>query len=873
MSRTMRRLYANLSFPLLLLALVLSGCAGPSDAEMMKKLEGQWLSQGVNASGEKTRITFGGTEGENAFTLEAYKRTSTSLMTAPVGAGKFNVSGEEIKFDFDDIDDVTSQFHMLHDNEIHLDGMSFLRTGEDGQIAGGVIRGQIQIHDGTEQAPTASVSAASRTTVPESDIVVQDVDKGGTSAGTASTAQAYEISVMQLGEPTTETDVDPKEYRIKRADGRWETITTTQTCEELLQDPNIIKCVPKMRMRLQSIGQVGEPGDDFYNRQWGMKQVNALGAWQIAYLFQDEIENHADSSFRTVAVIDTGMAFNPDIDRKWNKNAGYDYLRNSFSGEDLGDQALGPGLSTWHGTHVAGIVGAEVDNEEGVTGIHPFAQILPLRVIGQCNPPFDNENCPEPSSGDLNAIANAVWYAAGLKDEEGNETPGGSPRARVLNLSLGCVAVEDPSAYPGEAACELIVKDSILGEAIQEAINNGVIIVAAAGNCHIYPQLCDKDFYPAAFPGVIRVGGIDSRGVFATDLSHFGDNQIIVAPSGSLEPEEDALGMVNQVLSTVFEGYGSREGTSQAAPFVAGTISLMLSIDPTLTRDEIEQILRETALDMGATGWDPLYGDGVLNARDAVLRVAEGVDSNRLASLPAPTLHLSHRMVNFGSLKKEFRVFVHNAGAGEVGGLSVEVDPPVSWLDWEFPQDVEAAPTYLTLKADRSIIDDGSYATTVRVYSTGGVEEIEVGLTRPENWTETTEAAMAEVCEGLEGLDGFLCDIRNVFGTETGFENTVDIGELQILLWRADGPCGENVTQECMYTVVKTTYAHNYLFEFIGIPDGQYYVMAGALNPEGTVCAFDKYPEVPCTAYPSLDSPQVITIRGGNTEDNIILGL
>ncbi|WP_397540053.1 S8 family peptidase [Rummeliibacillus pycnus] len=210
-----------------------------------------------------------------------------------------------------------------------------------------------------------------------------------------------------------------------------------------------------------------------------------------------------------------------------------------------------------HGTHVAGIIAGKKDNGIGGYGIDPAAKILSLDVFDGGFWTFDY------------TIANAILEAV----DEG---------ADVINMSLG-------GSVPSE----------VLKEAIDKAISKGVVVVAAAGN-----EASDMAVYPAKYEGVISVGSINKEKKLS-DYSSYGPSTDVVAPG------ED-------VYSTFYDPqkgstFTKLSGTSMASPVVAGTAALLLSKHPNLKPAEVEYILKKTATDLGAKGFDNKYGNGLIN--------------------------------------------------------------------------------------------------------------------------------------------------------------------------------------------------------------------------------------------------------------------
>ena len=139
-----------------------------------------------------------------------------------------------------------------------------------------------------------------------------------------------------------------------------------------------------------------------------------------------------------------------------------------------------------------------------------------------------------------------------------------------------------------------------LQDAIAYAIGKGVPVIAAAGN-----DSTSNPSYPAAYTGVIAVAATSSNDRKA-NFSNFGSYIDIAAPGVS-------------ILSTVRTGsYESWPGTSMASPIVAGVAALLLEQGPCRTPADIEEVLEASALDLGAAGWDQIFGAGRIQADEAL---------------------------------------------------------------------------------------------------------------------------------------------------------------------------------------------------------------------------------------------------------------
>jgi serine protease len=304
------------------------------------------------------------------------------------------------------------------------------------------------------------------------------------------------------------------------------------------------------------------PNDRLYPYQWNLPLLNIEEAWDVS-----------KGEGVTVAIVDTGV--NP-------------FGRDGFG--SVGDRRLLRGYNAilripggidfkGHGTHVAGTVGQETDNGVGVAGIAHGANILPVKVLTFLGSGLDS------------------WIIRGIRwaTDQGVD---------VINLSLGYYAFSQS-----------------LEDAVNYAYENGVTVVAAAGN-----DGEGEVMYPAAFENCISVGAVNYDKVL-TDYSNYGYALDLVAPGGDRGANHIDLngdGYGDGVLQETFGffglnwGYWYYTGTSVASPHVAGIAALVKSIHPDYGPDEIRQVLQDTAQDLGDPGWDVRYGHGLVDAYAAV---------------------------------------------------------------------------------------------------------------------------------------------------------------------------------------------------------------------------------------------------------------
>ncbi|MEZ5465875.1 MAG: S8 family peptidase [Lysobacteraceae bacterium] len=342
---------------------------------------------------------------------------------------------------------------------------------------------------------------------------------------------------------------------------------------ELAKDPEFSSIEPNIRLHASVL-----PDDPLLTYQWAIYEstggINVEPAW----------DSGADGLGVVIAVIDTGQTYHPDLDNGQpfpnNKTLpGIDMISDPANARDgngrdndpsdTGDwnsaNECGPDApardSTWHGTHVAGIAAALTNNTEGVAGVAYNSYLQHVRVLGACG-------------GSTADIADGIVWASGgvVSGIPDNPTP-----AQVLNLSLG-----------GQSACSTTYQT-----AINTARANGSVLIVAAGNSNAPTQF----FTPANCNGVIAVASSRRDGGRAS-YSNFDPTIDIAAPGGDSDvaPANGIASTVNTGTTTpLAAGYDYKDGTSMATPYVAGVAAMMIGEAPTLTPDQIETLLIDTA--------------------------------------------------------------------------------------------------------------------------------------------------------------------------------------------------------------------------------------------------------------------------------------
>ena len=360
-------------------------------------------------------------------------------------------------------------------------------------------------------------------------------------------------------------------------------------------DPNVEYVEVDVRMY-----PILSPNDSRYADQWhyfgATAGINAPAAW-----------DKSTGSGIVVAVVDTGRTPHSDLDA--NTVAGYDFISNTTTSQDgngrdnnpndqgdwytnsaCGTNAPPSANSSWHGTHVAGTIGAVTNNSKGVAGVAFGAKIQHVRVLGRCG-------------GSLSDIADGVTWASGgtVSGIPANSTP-----AQIINMSLG-----------GGGSCSTTYQNAING-----AVGRGSTVIVAAGNSNNNAA----NNQPANCANVVTVGAIDSNGArsvwSSTQKSSYGSVVDLAAPGSNIW---STLNSGTQGQGS--ESYASYGGTSMATPHVAGVAALVQSRRKALglalySPSQLETLLKNTVRAVPQTPDQPL-GVGMLNA-DAAVTAAGG---------------------------------------------------------------------------------------------------------------------------------------------------------------------------------------------------------------------------------------------------------
>ena len=361
------------------------------------------------------------------------------------------------------------------------------------------------------------------------------------------------------------------------------------------------------RGSISSINEV-TPRDAFYSKQWYLTAENGVNA-PFAWTQQLGSKNVV------VAILDSGISSHPDLNSQVIQ--GYDFVANAINGDGDGrdPDPTDPGdftpteVSSWHGTHVAGLIGA-ASNDIGISGVAPNVRLQPIRVLGN-------------GGGESADLIAAIRWAAGLSvaGVQLNPTP-----AKVINMSISTEAVGSCTAIGSQDT-------HYMEETLALVKLKGISVITAAGNS----DRPAGNYFPGNCYPIINVGAVGfdrDKAAYSNYGVDFSNGVDIAAPGGdSQNPAGSPEGTQGRMLSTINKGtsvygepnYGLAEGTSMAAPIVTGIVALMYSTKPLITPDQVWDILKSTTSPFKAGGICATTGKcgiGIVNAAAAVAAAA-----------------------------------------------------------------------------------------------------------------------------------------------------------------------------------------------------------------------------------------------------------
>ncbi len=324
------------------------------------------------------------------------------------------------------------------------------------------------------------------------------------------------------------------------------------------------------------------PNDELYPLQWHLYNTEYGG------IQMESAWNVSTGSGVVVAIIDTGIAYEtysqedsqgqkiyyeqaPDL-ANTHFVTGYDFVNRDEHPTDDSN----PG----HGTHIAGTIAQNTNNNIGAAGVAFNTYLMPVKVLNSSG------------AGTYTDIVEGIIWAT----DHGTY---------VINLGLG-----------GNAPSKT------LENAVAYAYNKGVTVIAAAGN-----DGTENVSYPAAYDDYVIAVGATRYNETLTYYSNYGPSLDLVAPGGDLNVDQNADGYGDGILQETYEkngfsniswGYCLMEGTSMAAAHVSAVAALLIANEIAVTPAEVREALETTAEDKGSAGWDIKHGWGIVNASAAL---------------------------------------------------------------------------------------------------------------------------------------------------------------------------------------------------------------------------------------------------------------
>ena len=296
-----------------------------------------------------------------------------------------------------------------------------------------------------------------------------------------------------------------------------------------------------------------------YLESWGVARVEAPAV---------HAENVTGAGVK-VAILDTGIDYT-HVDLDANYRGGVNLVDPTTPADPFDDSLSG------HGTHVAGVIGAELD-ANGIVGVAPNVSLYAVKVLDRYGYGFLSD-----------ILAGLEWAITNDMD--------------VVNMSLG-----------------LSTSSQALAEVCARAYENGILLIAAAGNTGVYGG--GKVLYPALYSSVISVGATDAADAIYRSSARGADLEVVAPGAGIYSTMPWGVGTYAE-MSDAFYNYLT--GTSQAAPYVAGVAALILSAglndingDGVVDNRDLRLQLQSAAFDLGDPGEDDVYGFGLVNAKAA----------------------------------------------------------------------------------------------------------------------------------------------------------------------------------------------------------------------------------------------------------------
>ncbi len=453
----------------------------------------------------------------------------------------------------------------------------------------------------------------------------------------------------------------------KEVDGKTVYPDLEELQKELLKDSSVEAVVKNYTVSAQVV-----PNDPYYSSSnswsqgyadlWGLQSINAATAWDTT----------TGSGSPTVAVIDTGIDRNhADISANiWTNSGetpsnGIDDDHNGYVDDVYGWNWCNGNNNTiddnGHGTHVSGTIAGTGNNGSGVVGVSWSTKLMPLKFL-----------CASGTGSSANG-ALALQYAADNGAKISSNSWGGSP-----------------------------ANDQLVIDAINYEYSLGVVPIVAAGN----NTSNALDYAPSGDDRAITVAATDHNNAIAS-FSNTGIRIDVSAPGVEiLSLKSSSASVTCTGAAIVNTNYCHISGTSMATPHVSGLAALMLAVNPSLSIEQVRQILRTTATDLGTAGRDNTFGSGLINAASAVAASASPtVLSPYISNLKSRSTITGNTSITGSANGASFKNYKVEAGQGRT---------PSSWTTLTTSTSPVTSGTLVSF--DTSTLPDGTY--TFRLTST-----------------------------------------------------------------------------------------------------------------------------------------------------------
>lgn len=446
-----------------------------------------------------------------------------------------------------------------------------------------------------------------------------------------------------------------------------------------------------------------------YADMWGMHRINPEAGWDIS----------TGSATIVVADIDTGIDRNHE-DLSTNTWVNQNEIPSNYIDDDNNgyiDDYYGwnfvsnnndPMDDNGHGTHTAGTIAGIGNNSLGVVGVNWQSKLMALKFLDRNG------------SGYTSNAVKALQYAA----DNG---------AKVSSNSWGC-------------NCQSQAVD----DAINYEHNKGMVVVAAAGNNNADAL----DFSPANNDNVITVGATDTTDARAS-FSNYGQKIDVVAPGVDILSAKSAINSVCSTSSYVGTSYCRLSGTSMATPHVSGLAALILATNPNLTNEEVRQVIRNNAYDLGNVGKDSDFGYGLINVSTSVASSPTDVLAPYITS-PISRTTLGGNVVQVqGTIPgPKFANYTVEIGAGR---------NPSTWTTLTSSTTQVINGTLATF--DSTTFNDGAYIIRLTAHDTNGkTYQFQVHDVQINNMDATVTSPFAMVAVGSTNTIVGSADTKNGLG-------------------------------------------------------------------------------------------------------------